>query len=231
MNNIDSKGKLFIVPTPIGNLEDITLRALKILSDVDIIACEDTRTTSHLLKHFKIENKKLISCYSHNEESRISQLISLINDGKSIALVSDAGTPGISDPGVRFVSAAINENIVIVPLPGAVALTCALTASGFPTDEFVFVGFVPHKKGRQTLFKYISEEKRTIVMYDSPHRILKTLSEIIEHTSGDRRGAICREITKIYEEFNRGTLKDLFEIYANRDSIKGEFVLIIEGKK
>jgi 16S rRNA (cytidine1402-2'-O)-methyltransferase len=122
MNNVDSKGKLFIVPTPIGNLEDITLRALKILSDVDIIACEDTRTTSHLLKHFKIENKKLISCYSHNEESRISQLISLINDGKSIALVSDAGTPGISDPGVRFVSAAINENIVIVPLPGAVAL-------------------------------------------------------------------------------------------------------------
>lgn len=226
---MNSEGTLFIVATPIGNLEDITLRAIRLLREADVVACEDTRVTGNLLKHYGIESKRLISCYSANEQARITQIINLLREGKSVALTSDAGTPGISDPGARLISAVIAQNIRVVAIPGAAAFINGLVISGFATDEFLFLGFVPHKKGRQTLFKKIAEETRTVVLYESPHRLLKTLKELIEHTTETRRGAVCRELTKMYEEVNRGTLAQLLFEYSNRVAVKGEFVLVIEG--
>lgn len=223
-------GKLYIVPTPIGNLEDITLRALRVLRETPTIACEDTRVTAHLLRHFEIPHKRLISYFAGNEASRVGQIIALLHSGEDVALVSDAGTPGISDPGTRLIASAIAAGITIVPLPGPTALITAVTASGLPTDSLLFEGFLPHKKGRQTALRRLVEEERTMVLYESPHRIVKTLKELSEHLGGDRPASLGRELTKMYEEINRGTLSELHALYAGRSSIKGEFVVVIGGK-
>ncbi len=221
-------GVLYIVPTPIGNLEDITLRALKVLAGVDAIAAEDTRTTKFLLDHYNIQ-KPLISFFSHNEQMRVPHIIGRLKSGESIALVSDAGTPGISDPAYSIITAAIENDILIVPLPGATAFIPALIASGLPTHSFVFEGFLPHKKGRKTRLERLSVEERTIVLYESPHRILKTLEDLQRHF-GDRKAVIGRELTKKFEEIKRGTLSSLLIDFSSRN-VKGEFVLVIEGKK
>lgn len=221
-------GSLYIVPTPIGNLEDITLRALKVFGGVDVIAAEDTRTTKFLLDHYNIQ-KPLISFFSHNEQIRVPQIIERLKKGESVAVVSDAGTPGISDPAHTIITAAIEEAIPIIPLPGATAFIPALIASGLPTHSFVFEGFLPHKKGRKTRLEKLAEEERTIVLYESPHRILKTLEELKEYM-GDRPAVIGRELTKKFEEIVRGNLSELLQKFSSQ-SIKGEFVIVVEGKK
>ncbi len=220
-------GVLYIVPTPIGNLEDITLRALKILEGVSVIAAEDTRTTKFLLDHYKIHTP-LISFFSHNEQIRTPQLIERLKSGESIAVVSDAGTPGISDPAHSIITAAIENEIRIIPLPGATAFIPALIASGMPTHSFVFEGFLPHKKGRQTKLKQLAAEERTIVLYESPHRLLKTLNELLEYC-GDRNAAVGRELTKKFEEIQRGSLSMLIAYFSERQ-IRGEFVIVLSGK-
>jgi 16S rRNA (cytidine1402-2'-O)-methyltransferase len=222
-------GTLYIVPTPIGNLEDITLRALRVLRETPTIACEDTRVTANLLRHFDIPHKRLISYFAGNEAARVGGIVAILGAGEDVALVSDAGTPGISDPGTRLIAAAIAAGIRVVPLPGPTALVAAVTASGLPTDAILFEGFLPHKKGRQTALRGLAGEERTIVLYESPHRIVKTLRELAEHLGGDRRGVLCRELTKLHEEINRGTLAELHDDYAARPSIKGEFVVVIDG--
>ncbi len=221
-------GALYIVPTPIGNLEDITLRALHVLKNVQLIAAEDTRITKFLLDHYGIQTP-MISFYSHNESVRVPQIIAKLTNQLSVALVSDAGTPGISDPAHSIITAAIEHQIRIIPLPGATALIPALVASGLPTHEFVFAGFLPHKKGRKTKLERLSEERRTVVLYESVHRIEKTLRELGEHF-GDRKVVIGRELTKKFEEISRGTLYTVMYNYTSA-SIKGEFVLVIEGKE
>ncbi len=222
------RGALYVVPTPIGNLEDITLRALHILKHVTVIAAEDTRTTKFLLDHFGIE-KTLLSFYSHNEQIRVPQIIQRLKNGDSVAIVSDAGTPGISDPAFSIITAAIENEIKIIPLPGATAFVPVLVASGMPTHEFVFEGFLPHKKGRRTKLERLKNEERTIILYESPHRILKTLTELLEYC-GDRKVVVGREMTKIYEEIIRGNLSDVVKDFSTR-VIKGEFVIVVEGKK
>lgn len=222
------RGALYVVPTPIGNLEDITLRALNILKHVDIIAAEDTRTTKFLLDHYQIE-KTLLSFYSHNEQVRVPQIIQRLKNGDSVAIVSDAGTPGISDPAFSIITAAIENEIKIIPLPGPTAFVPVLVASGMATHEFVFEGFLPHKKGRRTKLERLKNEERTIVLYESPHRILKTLTELLEYC-GDRKVVVGREMTKIYEEIIRGTLSDVVKDFSTR-TIKGEFVVVLEGEK
>lgn len=219
-------GTLYIVSTPIGNLEDITYRAVKILSGVDLISAEDTRKTKILLEHYNIQ-KELISYFQYNEVKRTAELIEALKIGKSIAIVSDAGTPGISDPAYRLVRAAIADGINIIPIPGASALLAALVVSGLPTDAFVFEGFLPHKKGRRTKLEQLKSESRTIILYESPHRILKTLQQLQE-TFGDRQVAVGREITKKFEEFYRGTLSEALNYFSSK-SIKGEFVLVVKG--
>lgn len=227
MPEIIQRGTLYVVPTPIGNLDDITLRALKVLQEVDLIAAEDTRTTKYLLDHYNIQ-KPLLSFFSHNEEVRVPQIITKLNEGNSVALVSDAGTPGISDPAHSIITAAIEHQIRIIPLPGATAFVPALVASGLQTHSFVFEGFLPHKKGRKTKLQKLADEERTIILYESPHRILRTLEELQEHL-GDRNAVAARELTKKFEEIQRGTFSTLYSDFAQR-SIKGEFVLVIEGK-
>ncbi len=217
-------GELFIVSTPIGNLKDITLRALEVLRSVDIIACEDTRTTSVLLKHYEIQ-KDLISINAVNERTRIDRLIDRIKKGVSIALVSDAGTPAISDPGVRLISKAIDENINVISIPGATALIAALTISGLPTDSFIFEGFIPQKKGRQKKLKELTQQERTVSFYESMHRIEKLLNELAEFIP-DRQIVICRELTKKFEEVWRGTPVELLHS-LNQKNVKGEFVVLI----
>ncbi len=219
-------GTLYIVSTPIGNLEDITFRAVKILSGVDLIAAEDTRKTKILLDHYSIQ-KELISYFQFNEAKRTPELIEALKSGSSIAIVSDAGTPGISDPAYRLVRAAIDNGINIIPIPGASALLAALVVSGLPTDGFVFEGFLPHKKGRRTKLEQLKAESRTLILYESPHRILKTLQQLQE-TFGDRQVAVAREITKKFEEIFRGTLSDALNYFSSK-SIKGEFVLVVKG--
>ncbi len=221
------RGALYVVPTPIGNLEDITLRALNILKHVDVIAAEDTRTTKFLLDHFGIE-KTLLSFFSHNEQIRVPQIIQRLKNGDSVAIVSDAGTPGISDPAFSIITAAIENEIKIIPLPGATAFVPVLVASGMSTHEFVFEGFLPHKKGRRTKLERLKDEARTIVLYESPHRILKTLQELLEYC-GERKVVVGREMTKIYEEIIRGNLSDVVKDFSTR-TIKGEFVIVLEGK-
>lgn len=221
------RGALYVVPTPIGNLEDITLRALNILKQVDVIAAEDTRTTKFLLDHYHIE-KTLLSFYSHNEQVRVPQIIQRLKNGDAVAIVSDAGTPGISDPAFSIITAAIENEIKIIPLPGPTAFVPVLVASGMATHEFVFEGFLPHKKGRRTKLERLKSEERTIVLYESPHRILKTLQELLEHC-GDRKVVVGREMTKIYEEIIRGKLSDVVNDFSTR-TIKGEFVVVLEGK-
>lgn len=226
----NQNGILYVVPTPIGNLEDITLRAIRILRETPVIACEDTRVTAILLRHYEVPQKRLISCFAANESARIGQIIGILEGGEDVALASDAGTPGISDPGARLIAAAIARGIRIVPLPGPTAAIPAVVASGLPTDSILFEGFLPHKKGRQTKLRQISSEPRTVVLYESPHRIVKSLRELAEHCGEDRPAAICRELTKFHEEINRGTLGELRDDYAARASIKGEFVVVVGGR-
>ena len=218
------KGKLYLVATPIGYLEDITIRALNTLREVDIIAAEDTRHTLGLLNHFEIK-KKLISYYRENEKTKSETLINLLFEGKNIAVVSDAGTPGISDPGEEIVKEAIKNNIEIVPIPGACAFVNALICSGFSTREFCFIGFLPNsKKEKKEKLEEIKYETKTIIIYEAPHRIKSTLEEIYE-IFGERNCVLAREITKIHEEFIRDNLSNVI----NKDDFRGEFVIIIEG--
>lgn len=219
--------KLYIVPTPIGNLNDITLRALQVLKDVDYILAEDTRQTSKLLNHFEIE-KKLVSYHQHNEHKSIDRIIEDLKQDKTIAVVSDAGTPGISDPGFLIVRACIQNEIAVECLPGATAFVPALVNSGFPCDKFVFEGFLPHKKGRQTRLNLLKEENRTIVFYESTHRLLKTLVQFAEFFGEDRPVSVSRELTKMHEENIRGTVKEVIEYYKTH-VIKGEIVIIVHG--
>jgi 16S rRNA (cytidine1402-2'-O)-methyltransferase len=218
------KKTLFIVSTPIGNLKDITFRAIETLKEVDFIACEDTRVTSFLLNHFEIK-KEMISLNAANELKKIDYIIERINSGESCALVSDAGTPGISDPGVRLISASIKNEITIVPIPGVTAAVTALSVSGLPTDAFVFEGFLPQKKGRQKMLKELSEEKRTIILYESTYRIEKLLKELCEYMP-DRTIVIARELTKKFEDVWRGTPVVLLNS-LNEKTTKGEFAVVI----
>ena len=220
--------KLYLVPTPIGNLQDFTYRAVEVLNTVDFILAEDTRTSSKLLKHYNI-SKPLTALHQHNEHKSLDKIIDKLNSGSTIALVSDAGTPGISDPGFLLVRACVENNIDVECLPGATAFVPALVSSGFPCDKFVFEGFLPHKKGRQTRLKLLQEENRTIVFYESPHRLLKTLQQFKEYFGDERKIAVCRELTKIHEEVIRGTAEELINYY-NANTLKGEIVIIVEGK-
>ena len=219
--------KLYIVPTPIGNLNDITLRALQVLKEVDYVLAEDTRQSSKLLKHFEIE-KKLVSYHQHNEHKSIDRIIEDLKQDKTIAVVSDAGTPGISDPGFLIVRACIQHEIAVECLPGATAFVPALVNSGFPCDKFVFEGFLPHKKGRQTRLNILKEETRTIVFYESTHRLLKTLTQFGEFFGEDRMVSVSRELTKMHEENIRGTVKEVIDYYKV-NVIKGEIVIIVHG--
>lgn len=220
--------KLYLVPTPIGNLQDFTYRAVEVLNTVDLILAEDTRTSSKLLKHYNV-SKPLTAFHQHNEHKSLDKIIDKLNSGSTIALVSDAGTPGISDPGFLLVRACVENNIDVECLPGATAFVPALVSSGFPCDKFVFEGFLPHKKGRQTRLKLLQEENRTIVFYESPHRLLKTLQQFKEYFGDERKIAVCRELTKIHEEVIRGTAEELINYY-NANTLKGEIVIIVEGK-
>jgi len=220
-------GKIYIVATPIGNLEDITLRALRILKEVDLIAAEDTRNTLKLLNHYKI-SKPLISYHRHNEDVKTEVLIDKIKEGKSIAIVSDAGTPGISDPGEEVVKKAIEENIEIIPIPGACAMINGLICSGINTKEFIFLGFLPlNKKLRKEKIEEIEKSEKTIILYEAPHK-LKTTLEDLKKILNNRNVTIARELTKIHEEFIRGKIDELID---RCDDLKGEFVIIIEGKE
>jgi len=221
-------GKLYIVPTPIGNLEDITLRAIRILKEVDAILAEDTRVTSKLLKHFDIDNK-LISHHQHNEHKTTQRIIDEILNGMTYAVVSDAGTPAISDPGFFITRACIDANIEVDCLPGATAFVPAIVNSGFPCEKFQYIGFMPHKKGRQTIAKQIAEESKTTILYESPHRILKTLNLFLNFMGENRRVSVSREISKKFEETLRGTIPELISHFENKPP-KGEFVMVIEGK-
>ncbi len=220
--------KLYIVATPIGNMEDITLRAISVLKSVDLILCEDTRVTKKLLDRYEIRNSTM-SYHAQSKLTKIEKIISLLEEGKDIALVSDAGTPGISDPGAVLISKIKEElsDVGIVPIPGATAVITALSASGFPTHEFTFLGFLPHKKGRETIFKEIAISKRTYVFYESPHRILKTLESLTQFCP-EKKVCIARELTKIYEEFKIGSPKELIEyLESNPVKQKGEFTVLV----
>ena len=221
--------KLFLVPTPIGNLEDITFRSVRILNKVDLILAEDTRTSGKLLKYFDIKTP-MKSFHMHNEHKVLDKMIDKLKQGIKIALISDAGTPGISDPGFLLVRACVEEGIETECLPGATALIPAIVQSGFPTDRFIFEGFLPPKKGRQTRLKQWSEETRTIVFYESPHKIVKTLSQLQEFVGGDRRLSVSRELSKKFEETVRGTVNELV-LHFSKKAPKGEFVIVLEGKK
>ena len=219
------KGILYIVATPIGNLEDISFRALETLKTVDVVACEDTRRTSKLLNHYHI-NTKMTPYHDHNKEYKTSSLIEMLKNGKSIGLVSDAGTPSISDPGFYLIREAIKNELQITPIPGPSALIAAAVASGVSVNKFIFEGYLPRKKGRTKRLKQLAEYDVTIVIFEGPHRILKTLLDL-RSSLGDRKAAIGREMTKMNEEFLRGTLSDLISIFTERKP-KGEFVILVE---
>ena len=219
--------KLFIVPTPIGNLQDMTFRAINVLKSVDLILAEDTRVSGKLLKHFEI-NTRMQSYHMHNEHKILKSLVDKLKSGLEIALISDAGTPAISDPGFLLTRACVDEGIAIECLPGATAFVPALVNSGLPNDRFVFEGFLPIKKGRQTRLKLLAQEPRTIVIYVSPHKLNKTLEEIVMYFGPDRQISVSRELSKIYEETLRGTAQSILEHY-NSKQVKGEIVLIISG--
>jgi 16S rRNA (cytidine1402-2'-O)-methyltransferase len=222
-------GQLFIVPTPIGNLEDITLRAINVLKSADLILAEDTRTSSFLLKHLQIE-KPLKSYHQHNEHKIVEELVSSLNSGKNIALVSDAGTPGISDPGFLLIREAIANNVTVISLPGATAFVPALVNSGLPCNEFSFYGFLPQKKGRQTRLKLLAQEEKTFIVYESPFRLVKLLQEFKEHLGPQRKASVCRELTKLFEETKRGTIEELISFYSSK-TVKGEIVVVVQGNK
>lgn len=219
-------GTLYIVSTPIGNLKDATYRSLELLSDVDLIAAEDTRRTGVLLKHYEIKTP-LTSFNSYNQAKKSNRLIARLKEGHNLALVSDAGTPGVSDPLYHLVRAALAEYVSVVSLPGPSAVLAALTISGLPVNRFVFEGFLPRKKGRKKLIEDLVQEKRTIVLFESPHRIAKTLNELYQ-AMGDRKAVLARELTKIHEEVIRGTLEDL-AVVAEEQKLKGEITLVISG--
>lgn len=221
--------KLLLIPTPIGNLKDITLRAIEAIKSVDILLAEDTRQTTKLLKYLEIE-KKMWAHHAHNEHQSIASIIEKIKGGETVGMVSDAGTPGISDPGFLLVRACLKEEVEVECLPGACAFVPALVASGMPCDKFFFEGFLPHKKGRQTRLKFLATLPCTVVLYESPHRLVKTLGQIQEFLGEHREVAVVRELTKIHEQYHRGTAKELFEHFSQNNP-KGEIVVIIEGEK
>ncbi|KAB1066802.1 16S rRNA (cytidine(1402)-2'-O)-methyltransferase [Tamlana haliotis] len=221
--------KLYIVPTPIGNLKDITFRALEVLKDVDLILAEDTRTSGKLLKHFEISTH-MQSHHMHNEHKTVDAIIQKLKSGTTVALISDAGTPAISDPGFLLSRACIENDIPIECLPGATAFVPALVNSGLPNDKFVFEGFLPVKKGRQTRLLLLAEETRTIIFYESPHKLVKTLGHFCEYFGEERTVSVSRELTKLFEETVRGTAKAVLEHYTNKPP-KGEIVIVVEGKK
>jgi len=221
--------RLYIVPTPIGNLEDMTLRAIRILKEADLVLAEDTRKTLILLKHYGIENK-LSSHHAFNEHKSVNAVIERLKGGSTIALVSDAGTPGISDPGFLLLRECLKENIIVECLPGPTALIPALVNSGLPCDRFVFEGFLPHKKGRQTRLLKLAEEESTLVFYESPHRLVKTLEQLAGSFGPARLASVSRELSKIHEENARGTLEELASHFRDK-VVKGEIVIVVEGKK
>jgi len=219
--------KLYIVPTPIGNLEDITLRAIRILKEVDIILAEDTRTSGNLLRHLGIE-KRLYAHHQHNEHKTVAMIAEKIAAGEKVALITDAGTPAISDPGFLLVRECIAKGVEVECLPGPTAFVPALVNSGLPADTFCFEGFLPQKKGRQTKIKSLLNEHRTMIFYESPHRLVKALEQFAEHFGPDRRASVSRELTKMYEENKRGTLQELAD-YFKAKTVKGEIVIVLEG--
>jgi 16S rRNA (cytidine1402-2'-O)-methyltransferase len=220
--------KLYIVPTPIGNLEDITLRAINVLKSVDVVLAEDTRTSGSLLKHLGI-SKPMHSYHIHNEHQTVTRVVERILKGESMALVSDAGTPAVSDPGFLLVRECIKQGIQVECLPGPTAFVPALVNSGLPSDRFTFEGFLPHKKGRQTRLQNLTSEERTMIFYESPHRLIKALQQFVEFFGADRQVSVARELTKIYEENVRGTLEEVIAYFSEK-TIKGEIVIILAGK-
>ena len=221
--------KLYLVPTPIGNLEDMTFRAVRVLNEVDIILAEDTRTSGKLLKYFEIATP-MQSFHMHNEHKMLDRIINRLKGGEIMALISDAGTPSISDPGFLITRACIENDIEVDCLPGATAFVPALVNSGLPNDKFIFEGFLPVKKGRQTRLKFLTEETRTMIFYESPHKILKTLGHFAEYFGEERLVSISREISKLYEETIRGSVKEVIQHFENKPP-KGEFVIIVSGNQ
>ena len=221
--------KLVIIPTPIGNLEDITLRAILLLKEVDLILAEDTRTSKKLLNHFKVQTP-IFSFHQHNEHKTLNKWIAKLKEGETIALISDAGTPGISDPGFLLVRECLKREIKVECLPGATAFVPALVISGLPLEKFIFEGFLPVKKGRQTRLKLLTDEERTMVFYESPHRIVKTLIQFCDFFGEERLVSVSRELTKMYEETKRGSMNDVLHYFQEKKP-KGEFVIVVEGKK
>lgn len=221
-------GKLYLVPTPVGNLKDMTFRAIETLNESDLILAEDTRTSGILLKHFEISTH-MRSYHAHNEHQITQEIIGLLKEGKTISLITDAGSPGISDPGYLLAKACVENDIKVIALPGATAFVPALTVSGLISNEFVFIGFLPVKKGRQTKLNELKEEKRTMIFYESPHKISKTLKDLSEYFGSNRKASLSREISKKFEETLRGSLEELHQISEQRN-LKGEMVLTVEGK-
>ena len=221
-------GKLFLVPTPIGNLEDMTFRAVKVLKEADLILAEDTRNSGKLLKHFDIATQ-MHSHHMHNEHKTVDSIVSRIQAGETIALISDAGTPAISDPGFLLTRACVEAGVEVDCLPGATAFVPALVNSGLPNDKFIFEGFLPVKKGRQTRLKILGEESRTMIFYESPHKLIKTLGNFVEYFGEERKISVSREITKLHEETIRGTSVEVLQHYTNKPP-KGEIVIVVEGK-
>ena len=224
-----SSSSLYIVPTPIGNLADITLRALEVLKSVDLILAEDTRTSGFLLKHYTI-SKPLQSFHNFNEHKILASLIERMEKGEVMALVSDAGTPGISDPGFLIIRAALQANLKVECLPGPTAFVPALVKSGLPSDRFVFEGFLPQKKGRQTLLKQLVEEERTMIFYESPYRLVKTLEQFREYLGAERKASVSRELTKMFEETVNGTIEEILTHFQAKE-VKGEIVIVVAGKE
>ncbi len=220
---------LYVIPTPIGNLEDITLRAIRMLGEVELILAEDTRTSKKLLDHYSIATP-LRSYHAHNEHAIVESLLEQLQSGTDMALISDAGTPGISDPGFLLVRACVQAGVRVECLPGATAFVPALVASGLPCDKFHFEGFLPHKKGRQTRLKFLAELEHTFVLYESPHRLVKCLEQLMEHCGEARMACVCRELTKLHEEVRTANLLELRDHYAAQPSVKGEIVIVVTGK-
>ncbi|MFY0654635.1 MAG: 16S rRNA (cytidine(1402)-2'-O)-methyltransferase [Cyclobacteriaceae bacterium] len=226
---MEFKSSLYLVPTPIGNLDDMTYRAVEVLKAMDVILAEDTRTSGVLLKYYEISNT-LKSYHIHNEHQQLTHIIEELKAGKKMALISDAGTPAISDPGFLLVRECLANDVEVECLPGATAFVPALVSSGLPNDRFVFEGFLPAKKGRQTRLQALAEETRTIVFYESPHRLVKTLTQFMEYFGADRQASVSRELTKMYEETKNGSLQEIIEHFGEK-KIKGEIVIVVGGKK
>lgn len=220
---------LFLVPTPIGNLKDITLRALEVLGEVDLVLAEDTRTSSKLLNHYGIQ-KPLTPYHQHNEHKVVAHLVDQLMAGKKMALITDAGTPGISDPSFLLVRACVQAGVEVISLPGATAFVPALVNSGLPSNRFAFEGFLPLKKGRHTMLTELAGEERTIILYESPMRLVKTLADLVQYFGADRRCSVSRELTKMFEETARGTLQEVHDHFAAK-TVKGEIVIIVGGKE